>query len=128
MIGHYICYAQLSSCPSILLFAHVIKGKAHSRSCMCCLLKEALGVFETREEEAKHGKSRRCLRYREGSPLYVTHFLYHIPRLDCVSSVFSLFGTNSCWQSSHSSSACRPLRNKQQEMKRRPDSLSDYYR
>lgn len=27
-----------------------------------------------------------CLRYGEGSPLYVTHFLYHIPRLYCVSS------------------------------------------
>lgn len=45
--------------------------------------------------------SRWCLHYREGSPLYVTHFLYRIPSLYCISSAFFfLFGTNSCWQSS----------------------------
>lgn len=37
-----------------------------------------------------------------GPPPYVTHFLYHIPRLYCVSSPVSFlqFGANSYWRSS----------------------------
>lgn len=77
-----------------------IKLKAYSWSCS---LKEGFGVFKMDRKKPNmaadsHG-GEECLRYREGSLLYVTHFLYHIPRL-CCASTFSLFGTNSFWQSS----------------------------
>lgn len=46
-----------------------------------------------------------CLRYREGSPLYVTHFLYHVTCCISSSCFFCLAQT-----AAHSSSACHPLR------------------
>lgn len=92
----------VTSCSSILSSAHIIEGKAHSWPLCCCCGGRITCVWD-REEEAKHGsrQSRWCLRYREGSRLYVTHFLHRIPRLYCISTrCFFVSGTNSCWQSS----------------------------
>lgn len=74
---------------------------------LVCLAREVLNVSGIKRKEPKMAADmlgRVYIRGR-GPPLYVTHFLYHIPRLYCLSSPvsFLLFGANSCFKSSHRS-------------------------
>lgn len=77
-----------------------------------------------KEEEAKRGRGRVYVSGR-GAPLYVTHFLYHIPRLYCISSDVvwhqQLLAVNS-----HFISMLTGEKQTVQEMKRCSDCLSDY--
>lgn len=86
-VKHNICHGQLLSwyyCLYIFLNEKLTVGH------IAAAVREGFSVFKIERKKpnmvADIHCGEECYRYREGNPLYVTHFLYHIPRLYCISS------------------------------------------